>query len=264
MRTKFLQLLYVGFLISVNSFSQSLAINNSGQASDNSAILDVSSSAKGVLVPRMTYSQKTSIISPAIGLLVFQTDSLKGFYYYDGLTWLRLGQRVAPICISSIPTPSYPTSNYGGNNLNSNTTAVVGQVFIPFQIMANQISFSCSFAIANPGKIKLALYSEDCLAKLFEVTSDTIFTGGFKTIALGSTKLIEPGLYYIVGLSLGTASINIDSYQSGILTNSFLKPLGKNVLVGTISVVPDTLPASFDPTTITFADSRCIQFRLDN
>lgn len=56
---------------------------------DASAMLDVTSTNKGLLTPRMTTAQKAAISSPAVGLLVFDTD-LNGFYYYDGSSWVSL------------------------------------------------------------------------------------------------------------------------------------------------------------------------------
>lgn len=47
---------------------------------NTSALLDVASTSKGVLVPRMTQAQRTAITSPAQGLLVYQTDGTEGFY----------------------------------------------------------------------------------------------------------------------------------------------------------------------------------------
>jgi hypothetical protein len=62
-----------------------------GTSSPNtSAILDVSSSSKGILIPRMTASQKNAISSPTIGLLIFQTDAPTDFYYYNGSSWISL------------------------------------------------------------------------------------------------------------------------------------------------------------------------------
>ncbi len=54
---------------------------------DQSAVLDISSSTKGLLTPRMTLQQRNSIQSPAQGLMVYQTDMLSGFYFYDGKDW---------------------------------------------------------------------------------------------------------------------------------------------------------------------------------
>ena len=62
---------------------QGVSINNTGNPPDNSAMLDVSSANKGVLVPRMTEVQKLAITTPANGLLIYQTDNIIGFWYYD-------------------------------------------------------------------------------------------------------------------------------------------------------------------------------------
>lgn len=58
---------------------------------DQSAALDINSSNKGLLMPRMSLQQRNSIQNPANGLMVFQTDFLSGFYYYDGSEWKTVG-----------------------------------------------------------------------------------------------------------------------------------------------------------------------------
>jgi BclB C-terminal domain-containing protein len=57
---------------------------------DGSAQLDVSSSSKGLLMPRMTSAEREAIASPANGLLVYQTNAPAGFYFYQSGTWIRL------------------------------------------------------------------------------------------------------------------------------------------------------------------------------
>jgi hypothetical protein len=61
---------------------------------DASAKLEIASTSKGFLVPRMTAAQKTAISLPATGLLIYQTDVPVGFYVNTGTsaspTWLRL------------------------------------------------------------------------------------------------------------------------------------------------------------------------------
>jgi hypothetical protein len=56
-----------------------------------SAQLDVTSTEKGFLPPRMTSAQRDLIASPATGLLIFQTDNTAGYYFYDGTAWVGLG-----------------------------------------------------------------------------------------------------------------------------------------------------------------------------
>ena len=76
------------------SNAQGLAVNSSGTTADNSAMLDVNSTTKGALMPRMTTLQRRAISSPATGLLVYQTDSTAGFYYYDGSVWQDLSASI--------------------------------------------------------------------------------------------------------------------------------------------------------------------------
>lgn len=64
--------------------AQNVAINTDGTAADNSAILDVKSTTQGMLVPRVTNTQRTGITLPATGLIVYQTDGTSGFYYNVG------------------------------------------------------------------------------------------------------------------------------------------------------------------------------------
>ncbi|MCB9336650.1 MAG: hypothetical protein H6577_00820 [Lewinellaceae bacterium] len=53
---------------------------------DQSAQLDIESTDKGMLVPRLTTAQRTAIASPATGLLVYDTDA-DAFHFYDGSAW---------------------------------------------------------------------------------------------------------------------------------------------------------------------------------
>jgi len=56
-----------------------------------SAQLEINSTTKGVLIPRVNLAQRLAIVSPATGLLVYQSDIAdSSFYWYDGLSWVRL------------------------------------------------------------------------------------------------------------------------------------------------------------------------------
>ncbi|MDB9922058.1 DUF1566 domain-containing protein [Polaribacter sp.] len=54
---------------------------------DASSALDITSTTKGLLIPRMTETQRDAISSPATGLMIYQTDGTVGFYYYNGSSW---------------------------------------------------------------------------------------------------------------------------------------------------------------------------------
>mgnify|MGYP007096446640 CR=1 FL=1 len=55
---------------------------------DASAKLDVFSTTKGFLPPRMTVAQRIAIPSPAAGLMVYQTDGTSGLYFHNGSGWI--------------------------------------------------------------------------------------------------------------------------------------------------------------------------------
>jgi hypothetical protein len=62
-----------------------------GTTSPNaSAQLDVSSTTKGFLPPRMTQAQRQDINSPTAGLMVYQTDGTAGLWYYTGNAWIYI------------------------------------------------------------------------------------------------------------------------------------------------------------------------------
>ncbi|MBL4706897.1 MAG: hypothetical protein JKY48_00460 [Flavobacteriales bacterium] len=71
-------------ILSLSIHAQSVLINKNGGTPDGSAILELESTDKGILIPRMKASNRLSISSPAQALMVFQTDELVGFYYYNG------------------------------------------------------------------------------------------------------------------------------------------------------------------------------------
>ncbi len=69
--------------------AQSVSINTDGSAPNASALLDVKSTNKGMLVPRMTSAQRTTISSPAPGLLVFD-NTTESFWFYTTSGWTEL------------------------------------------------------------------------------------------------------------------------------------------------------------------------------
>jgi len=92
MKNKFYHLSRFMLILMTLSFtttflSAQVAINNDGSAPDNSAMLDVKSSNKGLLIPRLTTTQRTSLTTTAVaGLMVYDTDINK-FFFFNGSIW---------------------------------------------------------------------------------------------------------------------------------------------------------------------------------
>lgn len=98
---------------------------------DAAAALELSATDKGFLPPRMTATQRTAIATPAIGLMVYQTDGTAGLYVYNGSAWIAQSDWYSN---TGVPTSSFAlvvpasitssaTANYGigANALNALT-----------------------------------------------------------------------------------------------------------------------------------------------
>ncbi len=82
-------LLATTMLLLTITLSAQVGINTDNTDPDVSAMLDVKSTDKGLLVPRMTTTQRTAISNPANGLLVF--DSTTGsFWFFNNAAWTEL------------------------------------------------------------------------------------------------------------------------------------------------------------------------------
>ena len=75
--------------LSLAGLSQ-VGINTDGSQPNSSAMLDVKSVSKGVLIPRMIGQQMQGIVQPATGLLVYNISD-NNIYYYNGSSWVSLG-----------------------------------------------------------------------------------------------------------------------------------------------------------------------------
>ena len=77
------------FLACITSITAQVAVTPDGSAPHASAMLDVKSTDKGILVPRMSSVQRTAVASPAQGLLVYDLTT-ESFWFYTGATWEEL------------------------------------------------------------------------------------------------------------------------------------------------------------------------------
>jgi hypothetical protein len=67
-----------------------------GTTGDSSAQMDIQSTTRGALIPRLTTAQMNAILSPVKGLLVYNTDA-SSLYQYNGATWAAVGGGVTTL-----------------------------------------------------------------------------------------------------------------------------------------------------------------------
>jgi hypothetical protein len=125
--------------------SAQIAVTTDGSAPDNSAMLDVKSTSKGMLIPRMTLAQRNAIASPAAGLILFQTDNTPGFYFNAGTAvapvwtfltnngWSITGNGGTNPALNFIGTTDNNPVNLRVNNQKAGKVGSDGPVFLGYQ-----------------------------------------------------------------------------------------------------------------------------------
>lgn len=86
---KILSLILALIILFSSTLSSQVGINTDNSAPDNSAMLDVKSTSKGFLPPRMTTAQRNSIATPAEGLVIYNVSE-DALNVYNGIEWLSM------------------------------------------------------------------------------------------------------------------------------------------------------------------------------
>lgn len=96
---------------------------------DASSVIDLTSTDKGILIPRMTSTQRLAIATPATSLLVFDTTEGK-FYFYNGTQWSALnafdqnsGSTTATHNGNVVINGTLTATSYGGINVSGTVPA---------------------------------------------------------------------------------------------------------------------------------------------
>lgn len=131
-------------VFSTIAHSQNVSINATGAAPNASSMLDVSSTTSGFLLPRMTNAQRLAIVSPAIGLAIYQTDAGTtgaGFYFYNGGSWTPWSTTNGVWGLSG-NTGTTPTINFIGTTDNNNFITRTNNIERIRVLNTGQISFN--------------------------------------------------------------------------------------------------------------------------
>ena len=105
-----------------------------------SSALEIKSTTKGFLLPRMTQVQRNAIVSPAKGLVIYQITNNTGLYYYDGIKWQYLtGAGGVNTDLSNLTSPTAVNTSLLPK---VNSTMNLGSTGLKWDgIYANQIHF---------------------------------------------------------------------------------------------------------------------------
>ncbi|OFX58342.1 MAG: hypothetical protein A2046_14820 [Bacteroidetes bacterium GWA2_30_7] len=182
-------------LLTISVFAQNIAITDDDTYNaESSAMLDVKSLSKGILIPRLTSLQRTSILTPATGLLVFDTN-LNSFYYWNGTSWTNLTSGNAS-GIWGYNTPNVYLNN-ATDKLGIGTTTPFGKMEV---------------------KSDVSLGTNDPIFQVVNNNGDTVFA----VYQQGVRVNVEDGVGKATG-SKGGFAVGGFSPSKGTITNEFLR-----------------------------------------
>ncbi len=247
---KYLKLINLLFLATILIYTplqaQNVGISNTGTSPNTSAMLDVSSANKGVLITRVSLTSTTdvtTIANPATSLLVYNTNAgmaggAIGFYYWNGTAWTRLQDSVAS---------SGGLWNATGNNISNNNTGNVGikttSPIAPLHVTGQQAvtvpnggnstahitTLINDIAPATGTDSKIGLYSsvENHATTNVGILTETISTNNANNYGVISSVSNDPG-----PTGSGTAIAAVDLVKSPDLRTFAIKIDGKAQYAG--------------------------------
>ncbi len=207
-------LLIVSNLFSFSTFAQ---VGIGTQIPDASAMLDVQSTVKGILVPRMTSAQRLAIPSGAPnGLLVFDTDN-NSFWFFKSPTWMQItaavGFAATPTSGKTIADNSYSTlapyteSFDDGNNFNpaNGTFTAPSSGMYHFDGLV-QWNIGISGSPQNHVPSSIRIYNNGTIVEVGQVTRILDIDAGFGdglsvsvNVKLAIGDVVNIGVFYVSG-----------------------------------------------------------------
>src|SRR3989339_733722 len=211
------------------AYTQGVAVNTTGSAADPSAVFDASSTNRGLLIPRMTTTQRDAIVSPATGLLIFNTTT-NCFEAWVNSAWNTFS------CPAACVPPAPPTANSASG-------------------------ISCTVFTANWSA------SSGATSYIFDVATDSSFTSfvsGYHNLNVGNVQTqyiasLSPGTTYYYRVRAATACVSANSNTVAAITIN--NPAVAGTITGTATVcqgqngIAYSVPAIADATSYTWSYS---------
>lgn len=183
---------------------------------DQSAVLDIQSVNKGLLIPRMSLEERNNIKNPANGLLIFQTDEKSGFYFYEATNW-------KPLTDTEAKSVAADPNDW---SLSGNDVASTGKALA-----------TASSYIGTPAMVPINFKIGGVKSGVMEITNaNTAY--GFRALssAPSGTFNIAFGANALRNLSSGQNNFGIGtSAMESKTSGSFNMALGTAAMIGNIS-----------------------------
>ena len=236
------------------SFAQSVGIGTT--TPDASALLEIKTTTKGFLPPRMLAADKLLISSPKVGLIIYQTDGTPGLYLYNGSAWVAVsggagitGANGKNSLIKTTAEPFGANCATGGVKQEYGVDANNNNILDPAEINATLTKYTCNGAtgtaanawgfIGNVGTNPAVNFigTTDDVALNFKVFNS--LAGRIEPSGNGSNGSTGKGNTFL-GFEAG--KVNTGKFNTGIGTNAlYFNSTGiENLAIGLFSMYLNT------------------------
>jgi hypothetical protein len=167
---------------------------------DPSALLELYSNSGGLLVPRMTSTQRDLIVAPAVGLLIYNTNTSNfNFFDIDWKDYSSFAKSYNSNLTGDITTTA--TSNEIINGM-SITPLFAGNYKVTFNSYYNNAPI-----IRGPFS---SLDAKNQLQATYNYLMSLTATNSAHAVVFGSGETLIPGVYTIAGATSTVGTINFD------------------------------------------------------
>ena len=191
----------------------SLGIGSTNQPQSTS-VLELTSTTKGLLIPRMTIAQRDAITSPSLGLTIYNT-STNTHDYHNGTIWRNIAS------YTRRDNSGITHNDVNGIVLENATPATVGLSQLPPDIVATGLGWGTTLASSQRIGYRLKVDATNGTAPISVITLDSWFNGAYQTEATftGGSSLRGvsfPGLVTATG-TLTAPNISLPFNGTGIV-----------------------------------------------
>jgi len=213
-------------LFTFTSSAQGVAINTTGASANSSSILDVNSTEKGFLIPRLSTTERDAITVPASSLLIYNTTT-KCFEFYENGNWHALG-------CACVDPPAQPSAITGNNTPCENQTGLTYSVtYVPGVTYAWTVPSGWSIT-AGQGNNSITVTAGSASGNISVTPSNACGNGTAQTLAVTTTTVpAQPSV--ITGATSpcqGTTSLTYSVTNVSGVSYAWTVPSGWSITAG--------------------------------